>query len=268
MSVGGSTAGAVGIFDSGLGGMSVMRAVRALLPGLDLVYVADTAYAPYGDRSPESIVERTLHIGGWLERSGATALTVACNTATAMAVSELRNASRLPVVAIEPAIKPAVALSRSGVIGLLATSRTVRSERVARLCALHGGTARILLQPCPGLAERVDAADLDGAVTRSLVRQYVEPLLEQGADTLVLGCTHYPFLAERIREVAGEDVVLLDPAEAVARELARRMGLEPGAAVRRNGVVRFLVSGNADESRAVIRQLWPEAAPVESFPAG
>ena len=147
------------------------------------------------------------------------------------------------------------------------TPENVRSERVARLCALHGGSARILLQACPGLAERVDAAELDGALTRSLVRQYVEPLLEQGADTLVLGCTHYPFLAERIREVAGGGVVLVDPAEAVARELARRMGLEPGAAVLRRGEVRFLVSGDPDRSRAVIRQLWPEEASVGAFPA-
>lgn len=260
--------GPVGIFDSGIGGLSVMRAIRARMPGADLVYVADSGFAPYGDRTPAQIVERTLRIGRWLEDAGARALTVACNTATAVAVGDLRAVSSVPVVAIEPAIKPAVAATRSGVVGVLATTRTVRSARVAALCEAFGGSARILLQACPGLVERVELADLDGAQTRALLRRYVEPLREAGVDTLVLGCTHYPFLVPALRELFGDDLVLVDPADAVARELARRIGVEvpAGAPGGPQGDLRFLTSGDPDKVGSAIRRLWPDPVPVERFP--
>ena len=258
--------GPIGIFDSGIGGLSVMRAVRALLPQADLVYVADSAHAPYGERTPEFIAERTLRIGAWLERLGAQALTLACNTATAVAVRELRASTPLPVVAIEPAIKPAVAATRSGVVGVLATTRTVRSASVERLCREYGGSARILLQACPGLAEQVERADLDGPKTLALLRQYLEPLLEQGADTLVLGCTHYPFLASTIRALTGDDVTLIDPAQPVARELARRLGQTASPAAQAAGSVLFFTSGDPALVAPVIRRLWPEPAAVEALP--
>jgi glutamate racemase len=214
--------GAIGVFDSGVGGLSVLRAIRVALPHEHLVYVADSGHAPYGDQSEAHITQRTLTVGSWLAEQGVKGITIACNTATVVAAKTLREQTHLPVVAIEPAIKPAVALTRSGVVGVLATRQTVQSASVARLVDLYGADKRILLQGCPGLVEQVERADLHSAETENLLRQFIAPLIEQGADTLVLGCTHYPFLRDTIQRVAGEGVTLLDPAEAVARELARR----------------------------------------------
>lgn len=275
MSVASGRPGPIGIFDSGIGGLSVTRAIRARMPDADLVYVADSGHAPYGDRDPEQIRDRTLRIGGWLAENGVRAITVACNTATAVAVAELRAIAGIPVVAIEPAIKPAVAATRSGVVGVLATTQTIRSARVASLCEEFGGTVRILLQACPGLAERVELADLDGTRTRALLRRFVEPLLDEGADTLVLGCTHYPFLAPVLRDEFGEAVTLVDPADAVARELVRRTEADAAGGVRgrttaaatvRPGSLRFLTSGEPERVGAAIRRLWPEPVLVERLP--
>jgi glutamate racemase len=180
----------------------------------------------------------------------------------------LREQTHLPVVAIEPAIKPAVALTKSGVVGVLATRQTVQSESVARLCALHGGDKRIILQACPGWVEQVEQADLLSAQTEALLRQHVEPLLAQGADILVLGCTHYPFLRDTIQRIAGTGVTLMDPAEAVARELVRRLSEVQGgdvlqAKAKSKGTVRFFTSGDVPHVQAVVSHLWGEAATVE-----
>lgn len=248
----------IGVFDSGVGGLSVLREIRRQLPGERLLYVADSGQAPYGDRPPEFIVARATEIVRFLVDSGARAIVVACNTATVVAVQALRSWCPVPIVAIEPAIKPAVGLTRSGVVGVLATRRTLESASVARLCERHGQGARILLQPCPGLVDRVERGELDAPGTRTLLRAYLDPLLGAGADTLVLGCTHYPFLEPLIRELAGPGVSIVDPAAAVARELRRRLDLpEAGAAsADAAGEERFLSSGPLASARAVMSALW------------
>jgi glutamate racemase len=146
-------------FDSGVGGLSVLRSIHAALPHEHLVYVADSGHAPYGDQSEAHITQRTLTVGNWLAEQGVKGITIACNTATVVAAKTLREVTHLPVVAIEPAIKPAVALTRSGVVGVLATRQTVQSSAVARLVELYGADKRILLQGCPGLVEQVERAD-------------------------------------------------------------------------------------------------------------
>ena len=264
-------AGAIGVFDSGVGGLSVLRAIRAALPHEDLVYVADSGHAPYGDQSEDHITQRTLTVGHWLAEQGVKAITIACNTATVVAAKTLREHTHLPVVAIEPAIKPAVALTRSGVVGVLATSQTVQSASVARLVATHGADKRILLQACPGLVEQVERADLHSPETEALLRQFIAPLLVQGADTLVLGCTHYPFLRDLLQRVAGDGVVLLDPAEAVARELARRLAESPPTYTRPaspdvRGCVQFFTSGNVPQAQAAMAHLWDEPLTVQALP--
>jgi glutamate racemase len=264
-------AGAIGVFDSGVGGLSVLRAIRAALPHEDLVYVADSGHAPYGDQSEDHITQRTLTVGHWLAEQGVKAITIACNTATVVAAKTLREHTHLPVVAIEPAIKPAVALTRSGVVGVLATSQTVQSASVARLVAAHGADKRILLQACPGLVEQVERADLHSPETEALLRQFIAPLLAQGADTLVLGCTHYPFLRDLLQRVAGDGVVLLDPAEAVARELARRLAESPPthnrpASPDARGRVQFFTSGNVPQAQAAMAHLWDEPLTVQALP--
>ena len=259
--------GAIGVFDSGVGGLSVLRAIRAALPHEHLVYVADSGHAPYGDQSEDHITQRTLTVGNWLAEQGVKAITIACNTATVVAAKTLREQTHLPVVAIEPAIKPAVALTRNGVVGVLATRQTVQSASVARLVALYGADKRILLQACPGLMEQVELADLHSDETLALLQQFIQPLLAEGADTLVLGCTHYPFLSDTIQRVAGEGVTLLDPAEAVARELARRLA-DNGSLTTQvaPGSVRFFTSGDVAQAQAVMSHLWDAPLTVQSLP--
>jgi glutamate racemase len=259
--------GSIGVFDSGVGGLSVLRAIRAALPHEHLVYVADSGHAPYGDQTEGYITQRTLVVGQWLAEQGVKAITIACNTATVVAAKALREQTHLPVVAIEPAIKPAVALTRSGVVGVLATRQTVQSAAVARLVDLYGADKRILLQGCPGLAEQVERADLHSAETEALLRQFITPLLAQGADTLVLGCTHYPFLRGTIQRVAGEGVTLIDPADAVARELARRLA-DSGSltAQAEQGAVQFFTSGDVAQAQAVMSHLWDAPLTVQVLP--
>ena len=260
--------GAIGVFDSGVGGLSVLRAIHVALPHEHLVYVADSGHAPYGDQSQAHITQRTLTVGRWLAEQGVKGITIACNTATVVAAKTLREQTHLPVVAIEPAIKPAVALTRSGVVGVLATRQTVQSAAVARLVEQHGADKRILLQACPGLAEQVERADLHSGETEALLRQFIEPLLAQGADTLVLGCTHYPFLQDTIQRLVGAQVTLLDPAEAVARELARRLADAAClSAPTELGTVQFFTSGDVAQAQAVMSHLWDAPLTVQPLPS-
>lgn len=258
----------IGVFDSGVGGLSVLREIRRALPHEDLVYVADSGHAPYGDQPSEFIEGRASVVVHFLLAAGTKAITVACNTATVVAVEKLRAWSPVPIVAIEPAIKPAATATKSGAIGVLATRQTLASANVARLCEKYGQNVKIHLQPCPGFVEQVERADLAGAKTRELVVQYVAPLVAQGVDTLVLGCTHYPFLEPLIREVAGPGVLVIDPAAAVARELGRRLD---SAALRappdRAGNTAFFSSGDLSHARFVMPRLWGEDIEVQPLPA-
>jgi glutamate racemase len=190
---------------------------------------------------------------------------VACNTATVIAIRHLREQTHIPVVAIEPAIKPAVNTSRTGVVGVLATTQTLQSESVARLCQEHGEGKRILLQACPGWVEAVDQADLHSPQTEALLRQFVVPLMDQGVDTLVLGCTHYPFLRDTLQRIVGDSVVLIDPAVAVAAELTRRLGLNRRVDAERVGATRFFTTGDVSHVQQVVAHLWGDGAVVEAM---
>lgn len=247
----------IGVFDSGVGGLSVLREIRRLLPSENLVYVADRAAAPYGEKTREFITDRARTMTRFLADRGAKAAVVACNTATVVAVQTLRAEFHLPIVAIEPAVKPAAAQTTAGVIGVLATSQTLASESVTRLLREYGGEVRVVLQAAPGLVEQVERGEIDGPTTRSLVERYLQPLLAEGVDTLVLGCTHYPFLAQVIQQTAGPTVTVIDPAVAVARELARRLikdGLETDSS--RDGTEEFWTTGDPDEVGRVTAELW------------
>lgn len=214
----------IGVFDSGLGGLSVLQAVRALLPQESLLYVADSRYAPYGERPDTFIEQRSLAIGRWLRAHGAKALVVACNTATAHGVAALRADAAWPVVGVEPGIKPAAAASKTGVIGVLATAATLRSARFADLLARHTAQGqRFLCQPGHGLVERIEAGDVGSADVVALLERFIEPMLAQGVDTLVLGCTHYPFLIPAIERRFGNALTLIDTGAAIARQLQRRL---------------------------------------------
>jgi glutamate racemase len=252
----------VGVFDSGVGGLSVLREVRRALPRRRLAYVADSAYVPYGTRPPAFIRERALAIGRYLvERRGARVVVAACNTATAHAVDALRSAwPHVPVVGMEPAIKPASAATRTGVVGILATGATLGGERVASLIERNADGIEVVTQACPGLVEQVEAGDLSSPETIALVRRYTAPLLARGADTIVLGCTHFPFLRDAIAQVAGPAVRLIDSGEAVARQTARVLaGAGAGGDGSGPGCVTFATSGDVERVRPILERLWGEA---------
>jgi glutamate racemase len=258
----------VGVFDSGVGGLSVLGAVRHELPSEDLVYVADSGYAPYGDKPREYIEARAIAIVEFLRTHDAKAVVVACNTATGAAVDTLRNRYTIPIVAMEPPLKPAVTTTKSGVVGVLATTSTLSSAKFLKLVDAHGKGAQILIQPCPGLVECVERGDLAGPQTRALVERFVGPLRERGADTIVLGCTHYPFVRPVIEELMGPDAFVFDPASAVARELRRRLAARNLLADDgRRGRTTYWTSGNTDDAGRVMSQLVGERVEVQSMGA-
>ncbi|MFL5802496.1 MAG: glutamate racemase [Roseiflexaceae bacterium] len=253
---------AIGLFDSGLGGLSVLRELRVLLPQHDLLYLADTAYCPYGPRPAVEVRGRALAIGRWLIERGAGLLVVACNTASSAALDLLRSELPIAVVGMEPGLKPAAAATRSGRVGVLATSNTLAGARFAALVERYAGGVELITQPCPGLVERVEAGDLDGPAARALVERYVAPLLARGVDVLVLGCTHYPFLRPLIAAAAGPNVAIVDTGPAVARQVARvAMGSGPPAS---QGHTRFWTTGDSAVVAPAAQRLLGEQVMVES----
>jgi glutamate racemase len=267
----------VGIFDSGLGGLSVLRHIHAMLPLEDLAYFADSAFAPYGGKPEAAVVERTLAIAGFLASQHCKALVIACNTATAAAVTAVRaRYPLLPVVGVEPGLKPAAICSASGVVGVLATERTLASARFQALEAQLGAATgvRFVTQACSGLADQVEKGELRSPATAALVRRYVEPLVRQGADTLVLGCTHYPFLlpliAASARRLAGQDLNIIDTGDAVARQLQRVLGERALLSANDTGpgAIQAWTTGSASALTTALAKLLGINAPVSAIPGG
>jgi glutamate racemase len=257
----------VGVFDSGLGGLSVLRHARARLPADDFLYVADSGNAPYGERSAEWIRERSIELGHFLIGHGVKALLIACNTATAAAAQALRERwPGLPVIGMEPAVKPAAAATRSGVVGVLATTGTLASARFAALLDTVGRDIRVITRPGTGLVEAVERGELDTPATRALVASHITPLLAAGADTIVLGCTHYPFLRTLIEQAAGPHVSVIDTGDAVARQLARKLGEAGLLRAHGIGTERFWSSAPADAGEQVLRCMWRGDAAFEALP--
>jgi glutamate racemase len=219
----------IGVFDSGLGGLSVLAAIARSLPQADLVYLADSAHVPYGDKHDKFIRGRVLAIGHHLAARGCRLLVVACNTATAAAVTALRQQHPgIAVVGVEPGVKPAAATSQSGHIAVLATAATARSERLQHLIRDHAPQVTVHVEACPGWATRVEARHLDAPDFAAEVAAKVLPLLATGADRLVLGCTHYSFLAPMLQPLVDGRAELVDVAEAVARQVRRLAGSADG----------------------------------------
>ncbi len=213
----------IGVFDSGLGGLTVVREMIARMPGERFIYVGDSGHAPYGAHTEAEILTFSEGISRFLlTHHHCRGLVIACNTATAAAADSLRASLSVRVVGMEPAVKPAVAVTKTGKVGILATVGTLSSARFAALLTRFegDGTVEFLMQPCPGLPEAVEEGRTGTPETRALVEKYVRPLLERGADTLVLGCTHYPVLRPLIASVAGPEVTLIDTGAAVARRAA------------------------------------------------
>jgi glutamate racemase len=264
-----SDTGFIGIFDSGVGGLSVWREIACQLPHECTLYLADQAHVPYGSRRIAEVRGLSEGITHFLLRQGAKVIVVACNTASAAALHHLRRTfPEVPFVGMEPAVKPAVAQTRNGVVGVIATQATFQGELFASLVERYAGDVRVLTQVCPGLVEAVEVGAFDTSETEALLRQCLTPLLEVGVDQLVLGCTHYPFLRQTIERVVGAGVTVIDPAPAVARQTGRvlaQRGLEASplaGSARRRGCVGhhlFYTSGDVTTFTTMIGRLFPFA---------
>ncbi len=206
------------MFDSGVGGLSVLIHLRRQLPAEDVVYFADQGHIPYGPRPAEEIQAFAAEITRFLLRLGSKLVIVACNTATAAALDYLRSAfPDVPFIGMEPAVKPAALTTRSGKVGVLATPSTLNSHRYAGLMARYATGIEVFEDPCTGLVQLIEAGALDGPETRALLTRVVAPMLAEGADTLVLGCTHYPFIRPLLEDIVGDGIAIIDPAPAVTR---------------------------------------------------
>lgn len=259
--------GPLGIFDSGVGGISVLEAVRRILPREDLLYVADSGHLPYGEKTPAYVVARALRLAEFFLSRQAKAVAIPCNTATAVAVDALRNRyPDLPIVGIEPAVKPAARLTRSGVIGVLATTGTLLSERFHALVRREAPDVEVLLKPCPGWV-----ALAEEGWTPARDRLVAEPLAElvaRRADVLVLGCTHFPFLIDPIRRHVGPDVAVLETGVPFARQLQRQLLARGLARATGEGRVGFLSSGDPRETARRIARLTGQRVEVGCLPPG
>lgn len=234
----------IGIMDSGVGGLSVFREIRRLLPCADYVYYADNAWCPYGEKEPEFIRSRCREITRLMISRGAQAMVIACNTATAAAISTLRSEFSLPFIGMEPAVKPAALGTRSGVIGVLATAGTLKGSNYLKLKDGVRDGVRVVEHVGSGFVELVERGELEGEHAEEVVKSSLRPLLDAGADIIVLGCTHYPFLLPVLQKAAGPGTRFIDPAPAVAAHLLdilEQKGIPTGGTVP--GRAEFLASG-------------------------
>lgn len=252
--------------DSGVGGISVLKHIHALLPHENLLYVADSKYAPYGNKTPAEITARCFAVADFLIAQNVKALVVACNTATAAAIDAMREKYPLPIIGMEPAVKPAAEASKNGVVGVLATVGTLKSAQFAALLESYGRNVKVVTQACVGLVECVERGELESTETKALIRQYCAPLLADGADTIVLGCTHYPFVKDAIREIVGGKISLIDTGAAVAKQLKRQLE-ENGflSTSSQPASTQFWTNSEADNAEQVIEALWGESAEVKNL---
>ncbi len=246
----------IGLLDSGVGGLSVLREVHRLLPGADLHYVGDSAWCPYGTKSSEVICERVFEVSDYLLSQGAGILVIACNSATIHAVGALRATYPLPVVGMEPAVKPAAELTRSGVIGVLATEASIAGEKFHQLVNTHASGVRVITRPCPRFVELVEAGQLTGSEVEAAVDDAVAPLLEAGADVFVLGCTHYPFLRPVIEARLPDGATVVDTGPAVARRVSSL--LDPPPPSTPPGSLLVETTGDLDLLQGLLPRLLPD----------
>ncbi len=254
----------IGVLDSGVGGLSILREIRRLLPAESVLFFADQAHVPYGSRPLGEVRAFTEGIARFLLSQGAKLVVVACNTASAAALRHLRNAfPECPFVGMEPAVKPAAETTQTRVVGVLATPATFQGELFASVVERFANGVCVLEQTLPGLVERIEAGDLDGPRTRSILEKGIRPLLKEGADTLVLACTHFPFVIPLIAGIAGPEVRVIDPSPAIARQTQRKLA-EHGALAPEEltGQVTLLTSGDPSRLAGMAERLIGERAPA------
>jgi glutamate racemase len=238
----------IGVFDSGVGGLSILREMRRQMPAESAIYFADQGHVPYGPRPVEQVRAFSEAITRFLLDQGADLVVVACNTASAAALMHLRQSfPEVPFVGMEPAVKPAAEVTRSGVVGVLATPATFQGELYASVVERFGQGVRLVNQTIPGLVEKIEAGHLDTPETEDLIRRALTPILQAGADTIVLACTHYPFVIPLVARLAGPGVTVIDPAPAIARQAARLRQAPPRGNPASPGSVILITSGDPAE---------------------
>lgn len=255
----------VGVFDSGVGGLSVLRAIRDLMPCESLIYFGDQGHVPYGPRSLEEVRAFSEAITRFLLGLGAKLIVVACNTASAAALHSLRQAfPEVPFVGMEPAVKPAAENTRTGVVGVLATPATFQGALYASVVERFASNVTLLQNTCPGLVQKIEQGLLDGSETRLILESALLPMLDQGIDTVVLGCTHYPFVIPLIQEIVGPGVRVIDPAPAVARQVSRLLDLAGERTTgRESGMLHFFTSGNALQFENLLPRLFGDMGGIQ-----
>ena len=247
----------IGIYDSGVGGLTVWRAAHAFLPQEDLVYFADQAKVPYGDRPLEEVRELAAGVSNYMMGQGAKLIVIACNTASAAALKHLRALHPdFPFVGMEPAVKPAAEQTLSGKVGVLATPSTFQGELYASVVERFAHDVQVFQATCPGLVQQIEKGYLDTTATRRILEEALQPMLNEGVDTLVMGCTHFPFVIPLIKQIAGPDVRVIDPAPAVARQVRRVLdGRGLLAQRKREGTTTFLTSGDPENLETLLPKL-------------
>lgn len=256
----------IGIFDSGIGGLAIAKQLQHLMPAEKLIYVADTAYAPYGEKSEEQILERAIQVVEFLLSKNVKAIVVACNTATMVAIRTLRERYDIPFIGVEPGVKPAAIHTQTGVIGVLATEKTLSSHAFNSLAKRVAGHVDVAIQPSPRLVRLVESLKLEGLGVEQAVRSYVQPLIKKNADTVILGCTHFTHLSPVIQHVAGNAVEVISTEYAVAKEVRRRMlelGLEQNSDGNRESI--FYSNGDFALFSKQVEVLWGCSQRIEPF---
>lgn len=256
----------LGVFDSGVGGLSVLKAIRSQMPAQPVLYFADQGHVPYGPRPMDEVRAFSEAITRFLLDRGAGVIVVACNTASAAALQPLRrDFPDTPFVGMEPAVKPAAESTQTGVVGVLATPATFQGALYASVVERFANGVTLLQDTCPGLVQQIERGELDSPSTRAILEKALHPMLARGIDTVVLGCTHYPFVIPLIEEIAGPDVRVIDPAPAVARQAGRLLETIGGRAEGPGrGAVAFFTSGPAGLLSALLPDLLGEAGEVEA----
>lgn len=255
----------IGVFDSGIGGLSVLRAIRALLPSQPVIYLGDQAHVPYGIRQLEEVRRFSHEIAQFLMEQGARLVVVACNTASVAALQSLRQTyPEIPFVGMEPAVKPAAEQTHSGTVGVLATTATFQTAMYASVVERFAQGVTVLENDCPGLVAQIEKGNLDGAETRRILEKALNPMLEKGVDTVVMGCTHYPFVIPLIQQITGPQVRVIDPAPAIARQVKRMLEAHQILAEKSTPAsVRFLTTGDSHQFADMIHLLLNESHKTE-----
>lgn len=257
----------IGLFDSGVGGLTVWREIVRVLPHQDLIYFADQAHCPYGVRPLSEIRQLAIDATRFLLRQNAQVIVVACNTASAAALDHLRRTfPQVPFIGMEPAVKPAAERTRARKIGVLATRGTLEGDLYNRTRARVAQNVTIITQIAEGLVEKIEQGEIDSLETEKLVRRYVEPMRDAGVDEIVLGCTHYPFVAPLIQRIVGEKIALIDSSAAVARQVVRVIDANGLGAETHPPVFRFYTSGDLRSFHTVMKKLIAIDALIEPAP--